>query len=258
MTDPPIRERDVSTEAVPEGLTLAAFNTDCTEADLADLGDALAEYLAIDDVTVGSTVADDRPAEFAVLHDDVFVGGPLVRAGGSDDALADAASAHAPTDTLFLAGYGDNAGLRGLSNRIETQAWRAGAGRLYVGGHQRLASMDDQWELYGGIADEGVEVHVFEEAEYVPTDPGAFVVHGGRHALAGTWLVAFDGDGNDAAKGALVAVERGPDSYFGVWTVVPELVDQILERVAALTAGGRHSGSGSRSGAESKSEFETE
>ena len=231
MTDPPVPERGVAREAVPDGLTLAAFNTDCSEADLATLGDALAEYLDIDDVTVGTTFAADQPDEFAVLHDDVFVGGPLVRASSGDDALAEAASASGPTDTLFLAGYDDRTGLRTLSNRIETLAYRSGRGRLYVGGHQRLGSLDDQWELYAGIADEGTEVHVFEEADYVPTDPSAFVVHGGRHSLAGTWLVAFDGDGNDAAKAALVATERDPDSYYGVWTVVPELVDAILDRV---------------------------
>lgn len=239
MADSPIQERGIAPEVVPEGLTLAAFNTDCTEADLSLLGDVLGEYLGVDDVTVGATTAADQPDEFAVLHDDLLMGGPLVRGDGGepDSELAAAASAYEPTDTLFLAGYGDHATLRTLSNRIETLAWRAGGGRLSVGGHQRLASMDDQWELYEAIAGEGVEVHVFEEAEYVPTDPSAFVVHGGQHSLAGTWLVAFDGDGNDAAKGALVAVEHEPDSYYGVWTVVPELVDAILDRVAEHAAG---------------------
>lgn len=236
MTDPPVRERRVTPEAMPEGLTLAAFNTDCSESTLELLGDSLGRYLSIDDVTVGATLTDEQPTEFAALHDDVLVDGALVH-GDQSDALDDAVAAHRPTDTLFLAGYGDLGGLRALSNRVETLAWRAGGGNLYVGGHQRLASMDDQWKLYESIADEGVDVHVFEEAEYVSGDPSRFVVREGEHLLAGTWLVAFDGHGNDAAKAALVAVERDPDSYFGVWTVVPELVDVIVEQVAERGAG---------------------
>lgn len=240
MVTPPVRERGVTPEAVPEGLTLAAFNTDRSEADLTTLGDALGDYLDIDDVTVGTTSAADQPDEFAALHDDIFVGGPLVHEAESVDGLEAATSAYRATDTLFLAGYGDRGGLRTLSNRVETLAWRAGRGRLYVAGQQRLASMNDQWELYAGIADEGTEVHVFEEPEYVP-DPDAFEVHGEQHSMAGTWLVAFDGDGNDAAKGVLVATERAPDSYYGVWTVVPEVVDAILDRVVERTIDDRHS-----------------
>lgn len=239
MPDSPVRERRVTPETVPDGLTLAAFNTDRSEADLATLGDSLGGFLDIDDVTVGSTTTPDRPDEFAVLHDDVLVGGPLVHPDRGDDPIGEAVSAFRPSDTLFLAGYGDRAGLRTLSNRIETQAWRAGEGRLYAAGQQRFASMDDQWGIYADVAEEGCEVHVFEEPAYVPDDRDRFVVHGERHALAGVWLIAYDGDGNDAAKAAMVAVEREPDRYYGVWTVVPELVDAILGRAVEPIAGDR-------------------
>ena len=43
-----------------------------------------------------------------------------------------------------------------------------------------------------------------------------------------------DGAGNDAAKGALVATERGPDSYHGLWPVDPAVVDHL--RKTALEA----------------------
>ena len=244
MTDPDIGdERRVSAEMVPDGLTLAAFNTDCSERDLETLGETLGDYLDVRNVTVGTTVADDRDDEFAVLHDSELVSGALVHSNSGTErsrrAVSDAGSPFAPTDTLFLAGYPDREGLRTLSQRVETLAWRAGAGRLYVGGQQRLASMDDQWRLYESIADEGAEVHVFENESFVSGDPESFVVHEGHHALAGTWLVAFDGDGNDAAKAALVAVERDPDSYYGVWTVEPDLVDALVEGATAKSVGER-------------------
>lgn len=216
--------------ADPDGLTLAAFNTDCPEATLETLGETLGAYFDIENVTTGRTVTDDQPEEFVVLHDDVLIDGALVHSA-RDDAVGEAASAFRPADTLFFAGYGDRDGLRTLSHRIETLAWRAGAGNLSVAGQQRLAMMDDQWGLYASIADAGTTVHVFENAEWVPGDASPFVIHEDRHSLAGTWLVAFDGAGNDAAKGALLAEEREPDSYYGVWTVVPELVDAILECV---------------------------
>jgi hypothetical protein len=235
MTEFRGREHRVSPNAVPETLTLAAFNTGCPESSLELLGDALGKYLDIDDVTVGTTLVDDQPAEFAVLHDDVLVDGPLVHPDRNDDSVGPDSTFH-PADTLFLAGYGDRSGLRALSNRVEKRAWRAGRGRLYVGGHQRLATMDDQWDLYANIAAEGTEVHVFEDPEYVPVDAPEFVVHGESHALAGTWLVAYDGDGNDAAKAAMVAEEREPDSYYGIWTAVPELVGVIVERATEIAA----------------------
>ncbi|WP_435179873.1 hypothetical protein [Halorussus sp. AFM4] len=240
MPDSPVRERGVGPESVPDGLTLAAFNTDCAEAALDALGATLGRYLDIDDVTVGTTLTDEQPEEFAVLHDDVLVGGALVHPGRGDDPIGEVASPFRPSDTLFLAGYGDRAGLRSLSNRIETLAWRAGAGRLYAAGQQRFASMDDQWGIYADAAEAGCEVHVFEEPGYVPGGDGdRFVVHGERHSLAGTWLVVFDGAGNDAAKAAMLAEEREPDSYYGVWTVVPELVDVILKRAVEPVAGDR-------------------
>lgn len=230
MTHPNVGDERRAAPELAEGLTLAAFNTECSEAALDALGATLGTYLDIRNVTTGRTVTDDQPPEFAVLHDDVLVDGALVHPGRTDP-VADAAAPFRPTDTLFLAGYGDREGLRTLSQRIETLAWRAKAGTLYVGGQQRLAAMDDQWELYASIAEEGVAVHVFENAEWVPGDADAFTVHDDSHALAGTWLVAFDGAGNDAAKAALVAEEREPDAYYGVWTVVPELVEEIVGAV---------------------------
>lgn len=229
MTDRFVRRPNRATPDAGD-LTLAAFNTDCSAARLETLAATLGDYLDIEDATAGRTVADDRSAEFAVLHDDVLVEGALV-SGDGDDALAAAASPFRPTETLFLAGYESREGLRTLSNRIETRAWRAGEGVLSVAGHQRLAGMDDQWRLYEDIAEAGVTVRVFENAAFVPGDASAFEIRENSHGLAGTWLVAFDGGGNDAAKGALVAAERDPGSYYGVWTVVPELVDELLDRV---------------------------
>ncbi|NHN47468.1 hypothetical protein G9464_07650 [Halostella sp. JP-L12] len=219
--------RRLADELVPDRLTLAVFNSDCSEAVVDALGEELSAFFDVESVTQGETIAGEK-REFAVLHDDVLLDGPILHGDATVDDLGGAVSGAQPVDTIFIADYGDRDGLRTLSQRIEKKAWWAGEGELYASGHQRLSAMDDQWELYESIADEGTGVTVFESPEWAPTDhPGVTVREEGGHAMSGVWLVLFDGAGNDAAKGALVAVEREPDTYYGLWSVDPTVVDHL-------------------------------
>lgn len=217
---------DAAERATPDDLTLAAFNTDCPADALDTLAESLDEYFDVRNVTDGTTDSSD---EFAVLHDGVLFDGALLHVGDDVSDVGPATSAR-PTDTAFIAGYDDREGLRFLSQRIEKLAWRAGTGNLYVTGSQRVSTMDDQWDLYEGIARNGANVHVYDDPNWLPNGGEPFTVHGDSHSLAGTWLVVFDGAGNDAAKGALAVEEREPNSYYGLWTIEPEIVDRIGER----------------------------
>ncbi|WP_158057712.1 hypothetical protein [Halorussus halophilus] len=223
-------QQATTTESVPDGLTLSAFNTDCSDAALDTLAGTLAQYLDIEDVTTGSTVTDAQPDEFLTLHNGVLIDGTLVHSEREQEDIEATASMFKPTDTIFFSGYHDHERLRALSQRVEKRAWQAGAGNLYTVGQQRLSTMDDHWGLYASIAGQGTEVHVYEDESYVPGDTDQFTIHQETDGLAGTWLVAFDGDGNDAAKGLLLVEERDPDQYFGVWTVEPDLVDEVLSQ----------------------------
>lgn len=228
MTDADaFRRRRLADEPVPDRLTFAAFNSDCPESVIDALGEELSAFFDIETVTSGETIAGEK-REFAVLHDDVLIDGPILHGDATVDDLGGVVSGAQPVDTVFIADYADRDGLRTLSQRIEKKAWWAGEGHLYASGHQRLSAMDDQWKLYESIADEGTGVTVFESPEWAPTDhPDVDVREEGGHALSGVWLVLFDGAGNDAAKGALVATEREPDTYYGLWTVDPSVVDHL-------------------------------
>lgn len=229
------RERRLDERTVPEKLTLAVFNGDYPDDVVEALGEELSAFFNVESVTRGTTGSDTG---FAVLHDDVLIDGPILH---GDDSIADVGGTvmgAQPADTVFVADYNDRQGLRTLSQRIEKKAWWAGEGTLYATGHQRLAMMDDQWDLYETISEAGVDVQVFDEPQWTPANRDAVTVRPeGSHELAGTWLVIFDGAGNDAAKGALVATERGSNTYYGVWSVDPVVVDHLRNRAITVETG---------------------
>lgn len=202
------------------------FNTECPPEVLEDLGKTLSGCFDIQDVTVGQSMADPDD-EFAVVHNGELFDGAVLH---TDESLTDVSAtlvSEFSLDTLFIAGYGDRDGLQVLSQLVEKRALRAGGGTLYATGHQRFSLMDDLWRLYEQIADAGVDVHVFDDPQWSEADSDAVTVHSSP-GLADTWFVVFDGAGNGAAKGALYVVEREPDTYYGLWTVEPAVVDELL------------------------------
>jgi len=48
--------------------------------------------------------------------------------------------------------------------------------------------------------------------------------------IAQTWFVVFDGGGNPTQKSALLAHERRPGQFYGVWTYDGVIVDLALDR----------------------------
>jgi hypothetical protein len=235
MTDGDIfRQRRLDSDTVPERLTLAVFNSDCPDGVVAALGEELSPFFDVESVTTGETLTDRDP-EFAVMHDDVLIDGPILYGDRSVADVGGTVMGAQPADTVFVAGFDDRDGMRTLSQRIEKKAWWAGDGTLYATGHQRLSMMDDQWNLYESIADTGVNVTVFDQPEWTPGNQEHVTVRPeGSHAMTGTWLVVYDGAGNDGAKGALVATERGSNTYYGLWSVDPAVVDHLRERATEV------------------------
>lgn len=129
-------------------------------------------------------------------------------------------------DTMFASM--DRRRLLATSRDIEDRAWRTGRGTLHVG-FQSVAAARAQQSLYRRLVEgTDLDVHLYvvdEGALDVPatvhTEPTAVV---GRY-----WFLVFDGDGADDRKCALVAEQRGSDTYAGGWTYDPALVDRLLD-----------------------------
>ncbi len=117
-----------------------------------------------------------------------------------------------------------------LSREIEDRAWRVGTGRIHSG-FQRVDAITDQRRKYRRLAKRGLDVHVYAgEPEATPPNINGVTAHlEGTSELASTWFVVFDGGQDPLQKSALLADRREGDSYYGVVTYEPQLVDRVLE-----------------------------
>jgi DICT domain-containing protein len=117
------------------------------------------------------------------------------------------------------------------SRYIERLAERQGEGTLYAC-FQHLSRIERDLRTmlyYSVLAESNLDVHQFgfPDTELNTTD--GLIVHGlESEELAQTWLVAYDGNGVDDKKGALVAQEIGPRQYRGFWTFEPARADEII------------------------------
>lgn len=117
------------------------------------------------------------------------------------------------------------------SRSIEQRAWEGDGGSLHVG-FQYLSKVRPQWQSYRDLA-ETVTVHVYGEPDWdVPDD--AVVVHAhDTEEIRDHWWVAYDGNGDDRYKAALLAQEREPNEFYGFWTFDAGIVDDIIDHLEA-------------------------
>ena len=134
-------------------------------------------------------------------------------------------------DTVF-AGL-DRRQLLGATREIEDRAYRVGAGRLHVGLQSR-AVLEAQESLYRHLAAEtNLDVHVYIVDEWRDDPLPGITVHVEPTPEIGRfWVVAFDGGPDPTQQCALVGEQRG-DSYEGVWTYEPALVEQVFDALGA-------------------------
>ena len=116
------------------------------------------------------------------------------------------------------------------SRAIEQRADACGRGNLHVG-FQKLSRAKEQWSFYHAL-DPMVDIYVYGEADWLPPISTNINVHtGDTDEVRSFWWVIFDGAGTAAEKAALLAEQRGPESYYGFWTYDPAIVDELSEYV---------------------------
>jgi hypothetical protein len=118
--------------------------------------------------------------------------------------------------------------LMAATREFEDRAYRVGDGRLYAG-FQRLSKLEEQIPTYRGLGTLGIDVHVYGEPDWAPPYIEGVTVHPVDAAeISESWFIAFDGGGEDAQKCALLADQRGRESFHGIWTYDPDLVDTLI------------------------------
>lgn len=183
---------------------------------------------------------DGVPRDFVVLHrkgeflaadrfEDVHTAAMGREAVASPDSLE---TMPYPTvldavDHTIFEGY-DKSTMIGISRGVEQFAWRAAEGEIHAG-FQRLSLIDQQREIYESLADRGVGVHVYGQAD---TDARTqnFTTHAyDDEEITRSWFVVFDRD--DGPRRGLLAWERVPGDFHGFWTTRDEPIDAVLARV---------------------------
>lgn len=128
----------------------------------------------------------------------------------------------------------DRRQLLATCRELEDRAMRTGRGELRVG-FQRRDAFTAQERLYRRFAsdtDLRVHVHLPDDERPSLASERAITFHDGPADEVGRfWFFAFDGGGDDERACALVAEERDPDTYYGVWTYDPAVVDEVFDAV---------------------------
>lgn len=180
-----------------------------------------------DDAVAVSTLADVRDA--------LFIG----EASGfrPEDRVASDATpdvVQSLGNTTFSVDDEDRLLLTQISNHVDELAVRAGGGTLHSGIRRVSALHEDasRMGLYRKLAEAGVETHVYGDYDADPPAIPRVSIHPeDADEIAETRFEIFDGNGDDASKAALVAIELGRNSYRGFWTFEADLVDDLSDYV---------------------------
>jgi DICT domain-containing protein len=117
------------------------------------------------------------------------------------------------------------------SREIEDRAWREGSGRLFAG-FQYESVLLGQSRTYETLGRSDLDVYAFAAPDGTDVDIDRVRVHLEEAAeLAGHWFVVYDGADDRGQASALLAEERGEDSYYGFWTYDPRIVGRIVDHL---------------------------
>lgn len=122
----------------------------------------------------------------------------------------------------------DRRQLLATSREFEDRAWRVGSGRLHVG-FQQLSKLRPQADVYTALCDRGLDVHAYGEPDWRPPFTSRLTLHLDGPEIENVWFMAYDGGDNPDQACGLVAEERSPGSFTGVWTYDSETVDLIFQ-----------------------------
>ncbi|WP_248895193.1 DICT sensory domain-containing protein [Haloplanus halobius] len=220
--------------------TLTVFNPE------AGVPAALRDHFADRNLRIERADAAAGPSNYAVLsRDDEFlaaidVSDVLAPARGVEPGFTPEtyeAVLDELDETMFTS-Y-DTERMIAASKEIEDRAWRSAAGELHAG-FQTCARFASQADVYDHLADRGeLDVHVYARPEgrdaLSPSPEPTFHLSTATE-IRDSWFVAYDGDGLDAAKCALLAEERQEGSFYGFWTYDPGTVDDLLDHLRSTYA----------------------
>lgn len=118
--------------------------------------------------------------------------------------------------------------LMAATREFEDRAYRVGDGTLHAG-FQHLSNFENQLTPYRRLGENGIEVHVYGTPDWSPPNVEGVVVHPIDNVeISESWFVAFDGGGDDGQKCALLADQRGNETFHGFWTYEPTIVDSLI------------------------------
>lgn len=222
---------DVRRLAANAGRTVTVYAPTLPADLLSHFGDSHVELRHVPmDVESEFVVVSDGEEAKAVLHlaDVLAFTDPGDDAARTPDRVAryrEFLSALADTTFSSL----DRGHLLAATREFEDRAYRVGHGRLYVG-FQRLSNLRPQLSTYRDLGERGLELHVFGTPDWTPPFIEGLVVHPvDAPEIADSWFVAFDGGGDDEQKCALLVEQRGEETFHGIWTYDPEIVDTLVD-----------------------------
>ncbi|UPM43645.1 DICT sensory domain-containing protein [Halocatena salina] len=210
--------------------TLTVFNAPESEIT------ALREHFTDRNIDVAGTRTSSGPQRYVVLSKgDEFVTAMSIDTVFGSDEKASQSGAYRPIldhlDETTFTSY-DVGQMGAASHEIEDRAWRVGSGTVYAG-FGTVSALGVRIDTYERLADKkplSVHLYAFPDSELPAHDD--VTVHLERsEEIRTTWFVAYDGDGMDSNKCALLAEEREPDAFYGFWTYDPDTVDWIVDHL---------------------------
>lgn len=202
--------------------------------------ESVAERFADRNVRVTAATTESRRSGYAVLsvgHRVLAAASlpELVPDGGLTGPPASAGRSYEPIleeldETTFTSR--DDRRMRATTREIEDRAWRTG-GTLYAG-FQRYSRLDERLSVYERLGRNpalDVTALAYPDAELSDHDDTFDVYPERTSELRDVRFVAFDGGGDEERKCALLAEEREPRRFYGVWTYDPETVDYVFDHV---------------------------
>jgi hypothetical protein len=129
-------------------------------------------------------------------------------------------------NTTFQAA--DRSQLLATSREFEDRAYRTGTGTIHVGFQSRSAFQSQKGVYEHMAAETDLDVHVYVDDGWDVDGLGGVVVHAEPAEEIGRyWFVAYDGGGDEDSKCGLLAFERSPGEFEGVWSYDSGFVDDL-------------------------------
>ncbi|MFW5965761.1 MAG: DICT sensory domain-containing protein [Halodesulfurarchaeum sp.] len=204
-----------------------------TETDIPDREDDTVLVLGEEGVLASSPL-DELAEAVLLVNSDLFTTGTV----GLEDVDVPAVIEGLEDVPFWLRGYPESNKEKLLliliSRLVERRAFEAGAGRLRTS-FQRLSRIKDEqgtFTVYESLAQSDVDVHVYGEPDWIPSEELDVITHGGHDEnFRRAWFVLFDPPSDEPL--GLLAYESEPRRWHGFYTSDPDRFGSIRDHVLA-------------------------